>query len=183
MSPLRNTVHMGRASSPSEPLLERKKLPHEVPAWVNQGERYFITVNCKYRGQDGLPRKADYLLGSARYYEQIGKWYLWLMVIMPDHIHFIATFDLSQGLRNTVSSWKRYQAKAIQIEWQSDFFEHRLRNQSEFDEKCHYIRMNPVRKGLVKNPTDWPHLMDRAWLDNGSLGELALPKPDRKEPV
>lgn len=171
-----NTTSKGRASSPNEPLPQRTKLPHEIPSWVQQGTRHFITVNCRNRDSKPLIKHACALLESARHYEQIKRWHLWLMLIMPDHIHFIATFDLSQGLRNTVSAWKRYQAKTLGIKWQPDFFEHRLRNDSEFDEKASYIRMNPVRKGLIASPNQWPHVLDRVSLNNGSLGELALPK-------
>ncbi|MFA6173838.1 MAG: hypothetical protein WC334_08395 [Kiritimatiellales bacterium] len=157
--------------------LQRKKLPHEIPSWVEQGERHFITINCRERENNPLlqPDIAECLLNSARFYEETGKWHLWLMLIMPDHIHFIAIFDLTTGIKATVSVWKRYQTKVLGIDWQADFFEHRLRNQSEFDEKAHYIRMNPVRKNLVRTAEEWPYILDRLTLKNGSFGELALP--------
>jgi DNA-binding transcriptional ArsR family regulator/REP element-mobilizing transposase RayT len=169
-----NSDPQGRESSPNEPLPKRKKLPHEIPSWVQQGTKHFITINCKDRGSDPLIDHAALLLKSAAYYEQTGRWYLWLMVVMPDHIHFIATFDLSMGIKNTVSAWKRYQKKTLGIDWQAGFFEHRLRNGSEFDEKAHYIRMNPVRKGLAASLEQWPHVLDRTAMDGGSPGDVAL---------
>jgi len=104
---------------------------------------------------------ATQVLKSARHYEEIDRWYLWLMVVMPDHVHLIATFDLERGLRRIVKAWKGYLARNLHIEWQADFFEHRLRNDDEFVEKIHYVRMNPVRKGLVGSPEEWPHVLDR----------------------
>ncbi|MDP2990311.1 MAG: hypothetical protein Q8O57_07080 [Kiritimatiellota bacterium] len=98
---------------------------------------------------------------SAIFYEQIGRWYMWLMMIMPDHLHFIATFDLQRGVRPIMRAWKSYQAAKLGINWQSDFFEHRLRNDKEYEEKAHYVRMNPVRKGLVQTTEEWPFVMDR----------------------
>jgi putative transposase len=149
-------------------LPQRRKLPHEVPSWVRQGARHFITVNCKERHANSLCRSntAAKLLESARYYEEIGRWYLWLMLVMPDHVHFVATFDLEHGIRATVRAWKRYQKKTLGIEWQSDFFEHRLRSDDEFIEKMQYVRMNPVRKGLVPSAEQWPYLIDRDSQDN-----------------
>ena len=178
IAPLGNMMSAGRASSPNEPLPTREKLPHEIPSWVEQGARHFITINCKQRGSPTLLQHdvATRLLENGRFYDRTGRWYLWLMLVMPDHIHFIATFDLSKGLTTTVSAWKRYQKKTLGIEWQSDFFEHRLRNQPEFDEKATYIRMNPVRQGLVTNPEKWPHILDRNSIDGGSVGDVALPK-------
>jgi REP element-mobilizing transposase RayT len=157
---------------------QRKKLPHEIPSWIEQGERHFITINCGKKDCDQLIRDkiATRLLESARFYDETGKWYLWLMLIMPDHIHLIATFDLAAGIKTTVSAWKRYQAKRFGIVWQSDFFEHRLRNQSEFDEKAYYIRMNPVRKNMVCTAEEWPYIVDRTTISDGSFGELAPPR-------
>ena len=145
-------------------LPQRRKLPHAIPLWVGQGARHFITINCQERGTDSLCRDnvAAELLDSARYYEEIGHWYLWLMVVMPDHVHFIATFDLDRGLHATLKGWKGYQKRTLNIEWQSDFFEHRLRDEDEFIEKMHYIRMNPVRKGLVTSFDEWPHTLVRS---------------------
>jgi hypothetical protein len=36
------------------------------------------------------------------------------------------------------------------VEWQRDFFDHRLRDHHELQERTSYILMNPVRKGLCE---------------------------------
>ena len=41
--------------------------------------------------------------------------------------------------------------------WQPNSFHHRLRRQENYTEKWNYVRENPVRKGLVKTPEDWPY--------------------------
>jgi len=160
-------------------LPQRQKLPHALPSWVRQGARHFLTLNCQHRETNSLCRGdvAAQLLKSARYYEEIGRWYLWLMLIMPDHIHLIATFDLERGLRRIMQAWKGYQKRKLHIEWQSDFFEHRLRNGDEFIEKAHYVRMNPVRKGLIHSPDAWPHILDRTDLSNVSNAIQGRAKP------
>ncbi len=111
------------------------------------------------------------MLKSARHYEEIGRWYLWLMVIMPDHVHIIATFDLERGVRPIMKAWKGYQKRNLHMEWQSDFFDHRLRDDDEFVGKMHYVRMNPVRKGLVTSPEAWPYVLARTDLTE-ELGTL-----------
>lgn len=141
----------------------RKKLPHEIPAWVPDGSLYFITINCRERGTDSLciEGRAEALLASIPVYESAAKWWMQVMVIMPDHLHMIATFSREHGVKSVISGWKGYQARALGIDWQSGFFEHRLRNDAEFSEKADYVRMNPVRKGLVKGWRDWAHLFWR----------------------
>jgi putative transposase len=40
--------------------------------------------------------------------------------------------------------------------WQSGFFDHLIRHSESYAEKWEYIRLNPVRTGLVKNCQEWP---------------------------
>lgn len=177
--PTATNLPSGRTNCPGEPLLslpKRKKLPHEVPPWVTQGARHFITINCKQRTGSPLLQgtHATDLLDSAAYYEQLGHWYLGLRVVMPDHLHFLATSNLGRGIQATVKAWKRQQARHWGLAWQTGFFEHRLRNDAEFGEKFHYILWNPVRKGLVRSPNDWPFVLERTAL--GRANRLGEPK-------
>jgi len=84
---------------------------------------------------------------------------------MPDHVHGIVTFDLAKGIKPTVADWKRYQKTTLKVDWQPDFFEHRLRDDTAFKEKVEYIRMNPIRKGLVSSPEEWPYVVDRMTIE------------------
>ncbi len=54
-----------------------------------------------------------------------------------------------------ISKWKEWTAKGIGIEWQKNFFEHRLRSEESRMEKANYILHNPVRKNLVVKAEDW----------------------------
>src|SRR4029453_6454760 len=67
---------------------------------------------------------------------------------MPDHLHAIIAFPRDPGMETTVKNWKKFAAGKHGVDWQRDFFDHRLRDHHELDEKSSYILMNPVRKGL-----------------------------------
>ena len=146
-----------------QPCPSRRKLPHEVPAWVTPGSRYFLTINCRRRGENNLcaRERVDPLLESVAVYERLNRWHMWLLLVMPDHVHMIASFDPSRGIAGPIAAWKGYHARHLNIEWQEGFFEHRLRTADEFAEKMHYVRMNPVRQGLVTAPEHWPHRWER----------------------
>ena len=141
-------------------LPQRKRLPHEIPPWVGQGARHFITINALRRTSApfGSDEIASALLRNLLVYEDLDRWHLWLAVVMPDHLHFIATFALEHGLAASIAAWKGYQTKTLKLQFQSGFFEHRLRDEAEFTEKAAYVRENPVRKGLVTDATAWPYL-------------------------
>ncbi len=59
-----------------------------------------------------------------------------------------------------IREWKRWTACTLHIPWQRDFFDHRIRNTQEYDEKAFYIRQNPVRKQLVAVAQDWPFVWE-----------------------
>ena len=141
----------------------RKCMPHQIPSWVPEGSKYFITINCQHRGMDQLCRNeiSSELLHSIPVYEAARKWHVYACMIMPDHLHLIAAFSKTYGIRSVISSWKSYQARHLNIKWQYNYFEHRLRNEAEFTEKMHYVLMNPVRKALVDDWRKWPHKFAR----------------------
>jgi putative transposase len=151
------------APAPPAPVLpQRRNLPHEIPPWVSQGARHFITITALYRDTSPFASAAvaSVLLQNLLVYQSLGKWHLWLALIMPDHIHFIATFNMDYGIEASVSAWKGYQSKTLKLDFQSGFFEHRLRNEEAFREKMAYVRANPERKGLVADAADWPYVYE-----------------------
>ena len=74
---------------------------------------------------------------------------------MPDHLHAIMAFPSEPGMATTVKNWKKFVAGKYGVDWQRDFFDHRLRDHHELEEKTSYILMNPVRKALCKRQEDW----------------------------
>jgi putative transposase len=137
----------------------RKHLPHDVPAWVQDGATYFVTICTppKMVNQLCFPNMAMLLRESMNFCQARGEWWLHLLVFMPDHLHALMCFARAPGMRRSISQWKRYVARELHIHWQDGFFDHRLRNDESFQEKAHYIRMNPVRAGLVERPEEWPY--------------------------
>jgi putative transposase len=41
--------------------------------------------------------------------------------------------------------------------WQRRYWEHRIRGEADFRTHMDYVRINPVKHGLVKRVADWPH--------------------------
>jgi len=74
---------------------------------------------------------------------------------MPDHLHALLSFSPEVEMRKSISDWKHFTARKFDIRWQRDFFDHRIRDDENVDEKAYYIRMNPVRKGLCDKSEDW----------------------------
>ena len=76
---------------------------------------------------------------------------------MPDHLHALISFPYERPMKQIIADWKRFLATNPNIDWQRDFFDHRLRRDESFVQKADYIRANPVRAGLVSSIEDWPY--------------------------
>jgi putative transposase len=82
---------------------------------------------------------------------------------MPDHLHLLldlgrSGWDLPTAIGafksfTTRESWKlRYSGQL----WQDRYYDHVLRKIEDATQIGEYMRQNPVRRGLVKDPEDYP---------------------------
>ena len=142
---------------PAATLPERKFPPHATPPWVGPGAIFFVTVCCVPRGENQLCHAAvsSGIFESVEFRQRRGDWFVHLLLLMPDHLHMLVSFPRDAAMKAVIAGWKEIVAKKESVRWQRDFFDHRLRATESYEEKALYIRMNPVRKGLVAAPQDW----------------------------
>ena len=138
----------------------RRKLPHHRPSWVDPHDLWFVTVCCQRPCPRPLTDEAtsQAVRAALAQAQEAGRLELRLCTIMPDHLHIIARWSHARGLAREVAGLKRWLAKRQVVAWLRDFFDHRLRNEAEFSAKAQYVRLNPVRAGLVARAEDWPHM-------------------------
>jgi REP element-mobilizing transposase RayT len=143
---------------------EEKKFPARPPRLsrvFDDSPLYFVTFNASVRQP---------LLATAAVHEAfrayatknqerglaVGRY-----VIMPDHIHFFVRVGAGQKLDQYIRLMKQTLTKrileSVQVErvWQPGFFDHVMRSSESYSQKWNYVRMNPVRAGLVADPDDW----------------------------
>ena len=121
-----------------------------------------MTVCCHQRGKNQLcfPSKAEAIFRSAQILHDKEEWQLRLMLLMPDHLHALVSVSGDVSLGKTVGRFKRATANFASVDWQKNFFDHRLRSEKTAAAKYDYIRHNPVRAGLVAAPDDWPYRLE-----------------------
>jgi putative transposase len=152
----------GSESHPYRDVIGRRALPHDPPTWLDPAQEvFFITICCKQRRTNQLcdPKVAPILFEAVRFYEREQKWFVNVMVLMPDHVHFLVNFGLNVAMTDLVGNWKRFTSRRARIQWQRDFFDHRLRGDEGWREKSDYILQNPVRAGLIGKYEDWPYVL------------------------
>ena len=143
-------------------LKKKRKLYHTVPSWVKPGAVYHIRIRCAASNERPLttPDIAKAVLETVVFYHLYRKWYSRLFILMPDHLHALVSFPPNRRMSEIVRSWKGYNKRNNGIIWQENYFDHRIRNDAELDEKAAYIRNNPVAGNLCASPEDWPWILD-----------------------
>ena len=151
------TVKQPENSSIIEP--GRKHPAVGVRIGVGQSTFVLLTVCTKDRQPWLACVEAHKLLKSI--WQTADKWLVGNYVLMPDHLHcLVAPQVLDFPFDPWVTYWKSQFSKGHAHEnwrWQTDEHHHRLRNGDNYSEKWAYVRNNPFRHGLVKNPDDWPY--------------------------
>ncbi len=96
-------------------------------------------------------------------------------VIMPDHVHML--LSLLEGSSNfsvIIHSLKRnfsWEYKklwnisgSVRI-WQERFWDHLIRNETDYERHMDYIHYNPVKHGQVKSPSQWIYSSFNFWVN------------------
>jgi putative transposase len=124
---------------------------------------YFVTTKCgQGRTIFQIPALAQICLEAIFHYRDQGAYLLHEFVIMPDHLHLLLTPGATTSLERAMQLVKggsshrihRAQSHTMQI-WQDGFFDWTIRDESDWRIKANYIRMNPVKAGLIARAEDW----------------------------
>src|SRR5437667_10066112 len=77
------------------------KLHHGVPPWVEPGNLFHIRISLERAKEQSpltTPRVATLLLESAQFYELKQRWHITVFLVMPDHVHTIASFPAQESM-------------------------------------------------------------------------------------
>jgi putative transposase len=148
--------------------------------YYGHGDLHFVTFSCyQRRPLLGAPRARDLfvkILGELR--EQYSV-LLVGYVVMPEHVHLLVSESNSatpsaflQVLKQRVSRalWHRGRTTArnqglrrpadaeivLPSFWQQRFYDFNVWSHEKRGEKLDYMHLNPVKRGLVTLPGDWP---------------------------
>ena len=175
--------------------------------WYENGATYFFTVVTYDRREIFATDMARTLLRTA--IESVRErlpFEMPAMVLLPDHLHCIWTLpvddhDFSQRWQQIKGRFshdflaadlvERRPSPAAQKQrrrgiWQPRFYEHRIRDERDFDQHRDYIHLNPVKHGYVERPQDWAwssihRHIEKGWLDPLWPGSSPVELPEIQE--
>lgn len=140
--------HGWKHISESEVNKDQRTLPH----WEYEKAIYFVTFRT-YNGVILSDEAKNSILESIKFYHG-SKINLYSAVVMPDHVHSL--FQLLDGnLSELLHSIKSFSANQINklmgrsgILWQTESYDHIVRDGKEFFHVINYIHRNPIKKNL-----------------------------------
>src|SRR5215813_13364433 len=147
-------------------------MPNYRRAFV-AGGCWFFTANLLDRRSHLLTDEADSLRDAVRWTRQRFPFHIDAMVVLPDHIHTVWTLppddaDFSLRWRWVKARFSRAipkqerlsrvrQARGERGIWQRRFWEHLIRDDSDYARHVEYCYINPVKHALVSRVRDWPY--------------------------
>jgi len=160
----------------------------EYRRFYQPGARYFFTVVTFHRQQFLTDDDCRIWLRKAivktrgRYPFTIDAW-----VLLPDHLHCIWTLpkqdaDFSvrwNGIKRRFTTQAKHklhkpewinaskQKHRESTAWQRRFWEHQIRDDSDYQQHMDYIHYNPVKHGLVERAKDWPYSSFHRYVQQG----------------
>jgi len=137
------------------------------------GGTYFFTVNLAERKRTLLVDHIDSLREVMRDVKKSHPFHIDAMVILPDHLH--ALWILPEGDADFAMRWalikagfsrqlpkdeRRNKSRISKGErgiWQRRYWEHLIRDDTDYARHADYIHYNPVKHGYVRHAKDWPY--------------------------
>jgi REP element-mobilizing transposase RayT len=187
-SPFLNAAHCSHKVAPtpanSHPARKSHRLPPAVYATTEY--EYFFTICGRHQGEPFRSAAlAKVVIDSLLWTKERYGWLLFCYCLIPDHLHFVCRLTeaelrlvncgargwVPEGVLDHLARFKSYttnrswQCGAQGSLWQKSSFDRVLDMSKPFEEVAQYTLENPVRKGLVREWTEWPYakIIDQWW--------------------
>ena len=130
------------------------------------GELHFLTFSCY--GRSAYLRSALAARVFELSLERMRLQYQFQVhgyVVMPEHVHLLLTEPPTHPLSTVLGALKRSVSKQLPESpfWLARYHDFNVRNAEKRVEKLRYLHRNPVNRGLVELPGEWPWSSFRAY--------------------
>jgi len=148
------------------------------------GGTWFFTVNLLQRYNNNLlVREVELLRHTVRQVRATYPFHIDAWVVLPDHLHCVLTLppddsNFSLRWRLIKSGFSRALPKseyrsAVRLQagergiWQRHYWEHLIRDESDYQRHVDYVHVNPLKHGLVRRVQDWRYSTFHHYAANG----------------
>ncbi len=136
-------------------------MPRGLKRFQNSESLHFITFSCFRRlallDAPGAKETLEAVLEQARA-RHLARVYAY--VLMPEHVHLLVNEPprilLAQFLKAVKQIASRKLRGSLDTFWQERYYDSNVYGEKARSEVIRYIHRNPVKRGLVEKPEDWP---------------------------
>jgi putative transposase len=154
-------------------------MPKGLVRYQRCGCFHFLTFSC-YRRQP--------LLNSAvacdvfeRELEAVRLRYGFVVagyVLMPEHVHLLVGEPYRSSLSIAIQVLRQQTSRKLKARgeaqfWQRRYYDFNVHSEEKRVEKLRYVRRNPVKRGLVEKPEQWPWSSFRHYA-TGQVGAVEI---------
>ena len=153
-------------------------MPTDLKRYQQANHLHFLTFSC-YRRLPYL-REPDACAVFESVLERVRTRHQFRIVgyvLMPEHVHLLMSEPELESLAQTVKVLKQETSKRLKGErkqfWHTRYYDFNVFTDEKEIEKLRYIHRNPVTRGLVAEPGDWPWSSFRHYL-TGIPGKVEI---------
>lgn len=154
-------------------------MPKRLVRYQQCGVFHFLTFSC-YRRLPLLARAGGYGVFEVEF-EAVRRRYGFVVagyVLMPEHVHLlvgkppISTLSVAIQVLKQQTSRKLKPRGEVQF-WQRRYYDFNVWTEEKQIEKLRYMHRNPVKRGLVERPEEWPWSTFRHYA-TGEIGAVEI---------
>jgi putative transposase len=137
-------------------------VPWGLKRFHESHQLHFLTFSCYHRKPKlAAPSACTLFLASLERVRLQFGFLVYGYVVMPEHVHLLVSEPEAPGLARALQSLKQSIARQLALRaaepfWQERYYDFNVWSERKFVEKLRYIHRNPVTRGLVARPEDWP---------------------------
>ncbi len=131
--------------------------------WSEQGGGYHLRTSVLDRRLALSDKAAETAARTIVEMQQAYGFHLVAFVVMLDHVHLLGLLLGELDLAGVMNRWKTRASRELRglpgygaFRWQSGYFDRKVRASDDVLAIGRYIENNPVRKGLVERPGEYP---------------------------
>jgi putative transposase len=134
-------------------------MPHHLQRQHGRGDHHFITFSCHGRNPYlETPASKSLFLRTLEQTRARYRFTLCGYVIMPEHIHLLLSEPEQKPLASAIAALKLSVSKQSRHHpfWLPRYYDANILSYDVAVQVLRYIHRNPVKRGLVAHPDDWP---------------------------
>lgn len=144
--------------------------------YQESGQHHFITFSCYQRKPylTSLAARIRFENSLERVRVRYG-FVVMAYVVMPEHVHLLVTEPERSTLARAIQALKISVARPFPQRpfWLARYYDFNVLCDRKRIEKLRYIHRNPVKRGLVETPEDWPWSSYR-YYQSREMGRVTL---------